>query len=328
MKHVSLLAFASLFAAVSALAVPSINDVRLVDNEYDAILGGTLEVDLAGPGAEFVYCDLTQGDSTTRIYLQGSGVDWSCTLPPCPAGGVTISITAEDAAGNTSSYIDQPFMVTENTTDERGLTNQRYPNLNGWASSGGNLDSDWYGVGYSRNTAVPQSITLRGTFTDAIPANTASTAGGFVRTRSKVTDGLGSLWFKAKMTELNTKDGTIVIDRVTSTGSGLTAKYTYKELAEITVPAATGVAEWHQFHVLVQDYPSSTTDRPFYRIRNRTMAESNSDSDRFAVAVDVCDIVLTPVIPDVRIYKDELDYAPGYPSILVPVAVLKDRKSV
>ena len=317
MKHVSLLAFASLFAAVSALAVPSINDVRLVDNEYDAILGGTLEVDLAGPGAEFVYCDLTQGDSTTRIYLQGSGVDWSCTLPPCPAGGVTISITAEDAAGNTSSYIDQPFMVTENTTDARGLTNQRYPNINSWANSGTALDADWYGVEYARNSAVPQAITIRGTTTSAVPNPTASTAGGSIRTRSQVADGVGALWFKAKMSNLGTTDGSLIFEKYTVTLKNGRPVYTFHPIAEIMVPSATGVAEWHQFHILVQDAPATAADQAYYRIRNATMADN--DTDRENKSIDVCDIVLTPVIPDVRIYKDELDYAPGFPSIRDPI---------
>ena len=322
MKHVSLLAFASLFAAVSALAVPSINDVRLVDNEYDAILGGTLEVDLAGPGAEFVYCDLTQGDSTTRIYLQGSGVDWSCTLPPCPAGGISISITAEDAAGNTSSYIDQPFMVTENTTDARGLTNQRYPYLNDWTTTEtgiGNLDANWYGALVARNTAVPQSITLLGDTSPSTPPAYQGATAGFSRTRAKLLDGVGSIWFKAKMSNLESGDGTLIVDKITSTGSGTKTRYFYHPIAEITVPAATGVAEWHQFHILIQDYPESTADRAYFRIRNHTESASGNASDLSAVAIDLCDIVLTPVIPDVRIYKDELDYAPGFPSIRDPI---------
>lgn len=313
MKHVSLLAFASLFAAVSALAVPSINDVRLVDNEYDAILGGTLEVDLAGPGAEFVYCDLTQGDSTTRIYLQGSGVDWSCTLPPCPAGGVTISITAEDAAGNTSSYIDQPFMVAENTTDARGLTNQRYPNINSWATSGSNLDDDWYGANYSRNVAVPQSITLNApTVADADPITnkgSVQNGTGLIRTSDKVVDGVGSLWFKAKTSELTSSDGELKIAKFTSTGSGRNKIWYIHPITEVTVPRATGVAEWHQFHILLQDSPANATEQAHYVIYNNSVG----------IAIDLCDIVLTPVIPDVRIYKDELDYAPGFPSIKDPI---------
>ena len=316
MKHVSLLAFASLFAAVSALAVPSINDVRLVDNEYDAILGGTLEVDLAGPGAEFVYCDLTQGDSTTRIYLQGSGVDWSCTLPPCPAGGVTISITAEDAAGNTSSYIDQPFMVAENTTDARGLTNQRYPNINSWANSGAALDTDWYGVGYARNTAVPQSITLRGTAAEETPTATGSSSVGSIGTNLGMAGGLGSLWFKAKMVS-GAPQGHLVIEKITydriSPRTGAPIFNNPETIAEVIVPEPQGVAEWHQFHILFQDSAETAT----YRIRNTTLADNANDREN--KAIDLCDIVLTPVIPDVRIYKDELDYAPGFPSIQDPI---------
>ena len=121
------------------------------------------------------------------------------------------------------------------------------------------------------------------------------------------------------MSNQGTADGTLVIDKITARVVAGFTRYTYKTIAEITIPKATGVAEWHQFHVLVQDYPATTSAQAYYRIRNNTPSGGSTSAELNSVAIDVCDIVLTPVIPDVRIYKDELDYAPGFPSIRDPI---------
>ena len=312
--------FAALLAASAAFAeAPAINNVGLEPGTiYDALLGGKLVVDLQSAGAKYVYADWTLDNTNVRLYLDGEGTDWSCQLPPCHTGLVSVVVTTEDEQGNKQSYMQQDFRVYENTTDPQGLTNQRCPDLMGWGGSSGNLDADWYGQGLTHEISTrPQMVTLRGTTTEATPTPTGTTAGGFVRTRAVLSDGVGSVWFKAKMAETNVTDGRLVLEKITYTLLNGRPLYSYKELATISIPPAAGNYEWHQFHLIVQDSPESDSDKGYFRIRNKTLADS--DSDRANKAIDLCEIVLTPVIPDVAIYKDEADYSPGYPSILDPI---------
>ena len=296
-------------------APPAIVDVRLV-GEYDPVNGGLLEVDLAGPGAKYVYAEWSQGSVHTRVYLEGEGQTWSGTLPACSAGSVTVSVEAEDENGNVSDqpWPAQSYPVAENTTSPRGLTPQRYPLMTEWTAS--SLGTHWTGNGYSRNAAVPQAITLRGTATEETPTATGAGSGGSIRTNLGMEGGLGSLWFKAKMVT-GAPQGRLVVEKITydkiSPRTGAPIFNAPTTVAEVTVPAPQGVAEWHQFHLLFQD----PAENAAYRIRNKTLAEDANDRDN--KAIDVCDIVLTPVIPDVKIWKDELDYAPGYPSIQDPI---------
>lgn len=316
MKHASLLALAALFAAVPALAVPDINDVRLVDNEYDALLGGTLEVELAAAGAELVYCDWTQGDTTVRIYLEGSGINWSCALPPCRAGGVSVAVTAEDAEGRKSSFIDQPFMVTENTTDPAGLNSYRYPDLTEWNTLTGGTDPDWIPKNFDRVAGISQMVRLRGTSNPSEPPMTAKAIfqSGAFYTR-KISDGVGSIWFKAKTAGRKYPGGQLKILKFVTKGKSSRRVCTYMELATLSVPAASGLYEWHQFHVILQDEADVHNDE----ICDDQKAQYVIYNDSPATPIDICDIVLTPLIPDVVVYKDEADYAPGYPSLQDPI---------
>ena len=322
-KFLPCVLFAAFLAASAAFAAaPAINDVKLEPGTiYDALLGGTLLVDLESEGAQYVYADWSLDDTNVRLFLEGEGTSWSCQLPPCHTGVVSVVVTAEDEQGHTQSYMQQDFRVYENTTDPKGLTNQRFPNFVGWASSGAALDDDWAGYNYSR--PVPQAVRLNGSSSEAVPGFSAATAGGFVRTRAPVMDGVGSIWLKAAMANTNRQDGgKLSIERITwISGTGARAKYNIEEVAEVDVPAATGFYEWHQFELILQrENPSlADTDVGYFRIRNKTVATGTTSADLLDSSIDVCDIVLTPLIPDVRIYKDEADYSPGYPSILDPI---------
>lgn len=317
-KLLSCVLFSALFASFPALAVPAISSVS-VATDSDALNGAQIEVTLASSGAKYVYCDWWQGDTSVRVYLTGSGTQWSGTLPACHAGNASFLVFAEDEAGEIANWTEQSYNIAENTTDPRGLTNQRYPNLVEWGTSSGNLDADWYGQGITHDaSSSPQMVRLRGTTTDATPGVSASTAGGFVRTIRQVTDGVGSIWFKAKMANTNAPNGTLIIEKITYSGTPpFNIVYAYHPIVEVQVPHATTDYEWHQFHLILQDYPDTAADRAYYRIRNKTMADDANDREN--KAIDLCDIVLTPLIPDVKIFKDETDYSPGYPSILDPI---------
>lgn len=316
-KLLSCVLFSALFASLPALAVPAISSVS-VATDSDALNGAQIEVTLASSGAKYVYCDWWQGDTSVRVYLTGSGTQWSGTLPACHAGNASFLVFAEDEAGEIANWTEQSYNIAENTTDPRGLTNQRYPNLVEWGTSSGNLDADWYGQGITHDaSSSPQMVRLRGTTSDATPTPTGTTAGGFIRTRARFADGLGSVWFKAKMATTNTPAGTLVLEKITYTLKNGRPLYAYEDLATVTVPQMSSDYEWHQFHLIIQDYPETDSDQAYYRIRNKTLADT--DADRANKAIDLCDIVLTPVIPDVAVYKDPADYSPGYPSILDPI---------
>lgn len=316
-KLLSCVLFSALFASLPALAVPAISSVS-VATDSDALNGAQIEVTLASSGAKYVYCDWWQGDTSVRVYLTGSGTQWSGTLPACHAGNASFLVFAEDEAGEIANWTEQSYNIAENTTDPRGLTNQRYPNLVEWGTSSGNLDADWYGQGITHDVSTtPQMVRLRGTTSDATPTPTGTTAGGFIRTRARFADGLGSVWFKAKMATTNTPAGTLVLEKITYTLKNGRPLYAYEDLATVTVPQMSSDYEWHQFHLIIQDYPETDSDQAYYRIRNKTLADT--DADRANKAIDLCDIVLTPVIPDVAVYKDPADYSPGYPSILDPI---------
>ena len=297
-----------------------------IEANSDALVGAELAVTVTGTPAEVVYADWAQGNTKVRVYLdnQDNSSAWSCVLPSCHAGFASVSVTAEDALGNTATFPEQQYSISENTANaNQGLTNRRYPNMSDWtepAGYTGTLDSNWYGAAVRRNSSIPQMIRILGTTDDtAVPAQSDGTVAGFIRTNGKLVTGVGSLWFKAKMANTNALGGSLVIDKITSVGTGINAIYTYHKLAEVSVPQATSGFEWHQFHLIIQDAPATTADRAYYRIRNNTQAADTSQESRESVAVDIQDIILTPVIPDVAVYKDPADYSPGYPSILDPI---------
>ena len=318
----------ALFAALPAFAVVPeiINGGVMIEQDSDALTGANISVELDGPGAKYVYCDWTQGNSTVRVYLAeaASGTEWVGILPAGHAGKAAVFVYVEDEDGNVSnSGSPQEYDIEENTTDARGLSNQRYPDFTKWALSGAALDNDWAGYNYTRLSNMKQMVRLPGAPTEAVPGFSATTGGGFVRTRNPIMDGVGSIWLKAHMSNTNRLDGgKLSIERITwISGTGSRAKYNFEEVAEIRIPPAKGDFEWYQYHLLLQitNPSTATTDLGYFRIRNKTVASSNTEEEIANAAIDIQDIVLTPLIPDVKIVKDELDYSPGYPSILDPI---------
>ena len=315
-----------------SLALPALADLgtpALVWPEsVDAATGVSLTVSAPG-NPDWVYADVRQDRNRFRVYFaKGSGDVWTGALPPGKAGTAYVRIVSESADGEQTLTVEQPVSYVETGREAMALTNQRYPFINTWTVStvssieGQRVDNDWHVVRGSK--PFSQGILLQGAITNYCPKPpSANDGGGYVLTYNRIANGVGSLWFKAMMAETNAvAGGTLSVERITfTTKQGRRLYDSPKVVAEIHVPAATvATNEWHQFHLLIQDVPTDTTDRPLYRIRNSTLASGGSDDELNVVAICLQDIVLTPPIPDVRVYKDELDYAPGYPSILDPVA--------
>ena len=293
----------------------------------DAATGAAISATVNGGEAAYVYAEVTQGNNTFLAFLSSSGSSWSGTLPPAKAGTASVRIVAEPAEGEPASTVAQPVTYVEAGTAATALTNQRYPAINKWPTSlpsDGILDDDWMGRNLDRENTTVHAVRLVGSSSTSIPPYSGGGAGGTLRTIVPVADGVGTIWLKAKMANTNrVEGGVLILERITwVSGVGALARYNIQPLAELEIPAATAYDEWHQYHVVLQsDNPSTARkDQGYYRIRNKTVAESSGTIDCANASVEVCDIVLGPLLPDVRVYKDELDYTPGYPSILDPVA--------
>ena len=319
MKHAILPAIlAALVAAAPASAAPGITGHE-VDQDSDALTGAEITVSLDGPGAEYVYCDWTQGDTTVRVYLQGSGTEWTGVLPANHAGSAGVRLYVEDAQGGREGYPNYPeffYNIAENTTDSNGLNAWRYPNLTDWSNLTGGTDPDWTAQNCDRVTGISQLVRLRGTANHANPPMTTKAAfqSGAFYTR-KVGDGVGSIWFKAKVSGRQYNGGQLKILKFTSKGKSSRRTCYYQELATVTIPRATSVYEWHQVHIVLQDEADIHDESKC----DDHMAQYVIYNDSPASPIDICDIVLTPLIPDVIVTKDEADYAPGYPSLQDPI---------
>ena len=337
---VAVAAFVYAFALPSfaqGVANPSIQNLQCQANENmpaDSLLSPIIEV-MTQNNPALVYVDWWETDdplNVVRVFLTKSGSLWTGNLPVNHAGNARYIVYAEDAAGNAYPYkqngavVVGKYVIEENNTDPKGMTNQRCPNLQAWIldnSSGvADVDSDWYGEEIRKDSSIPQLISLLGTTTAQTPLATKANrnpivAGGFVRTSDAVKDGVGSLWFKARMGSTNSLGGTLSVERIPFSISERTGRKIFEDPQEIEVvqvPRARAYDQWQQFHLILQDNPGTNF---VYRIRNKTMADN--EAERTVQAIDVCDIVLTPLIPDVAIVKDEMDYDPGYPSIQDPV---------
>lgn len=327
------------FAAVSALAVSDI-DALYPQSDSDALSGAHVEVVLDGTDAERVWCEWSQGDTQVRVHLLQNAVDpykWEGTLPPCHQGRAYVRAVAEDAEGNRSyrprlDAAPERYDIAENETDEDGLTVVRYPNFSNWSAlttlknSRDPDTADWFYRFVTRDEqALPQVVGLQGTLdpatTNPVPLN-GSPASGSIWCH-KISTGVGSMWFKARMAYTNLVDGgELIIGKLLTKGpAGRFREWRFREITRVRVPPAEQAEQWYQFHLILQDVAdvgdSALSDDGManYIIYNN----SYSPTGRTESQVDICNVVLTPLIPDVAIYKDEVDYAPGFPSVEDPI---------
>ena len=337
---------ALLLAALPSLAAPSITYVA-VETPADALVGAQVEALVPG-GAAYVWADLTLGKSRTRTYLTNDAGDhWTARLPPCHAGSATVALFAEDADGAVVSGGTRSVTFTENTSDTRGLTEQRYPDIYAWpqwpTTSGAAMpgtkqfSSGWFGYGCQKESTTQRYFTLYAAANGDDPDPEAQTrtqyhtgSGGLIKTQAAL-DGIGTLWLKAKMCTKNVDDerfvpGVLAVDLVQDNGrTGLNKRYRVKKIAEFTVPAPEARNQWHQFRLVIQDLLDDETDwgKSWHlQIRNKTDA-TNLDGTNNRLygtdAIDICDIVLAPPVPDVEVHRFEMDYEPGFPNVLDPL---------
>ncbi len=325
---VAVAAFVYAFAHPSfaqGVANPSIQNLQCQANENmpaDSLLSPIIEV-MTQNNPALVYVDWWETDdplNVVRVYLTKSGSLWTGNLPVNHAGNARYIVYAEDADGNAYPYkqngavVVGKYVIEENNTENAALSPLRFPDFTTWNKDDQDgLVNDYWWVSPARRITVPsipQAIRLQ-------PAYPSAPEGGYIQTMEMldqegniVEEGytLGSVWFKARTAESHGGEGTLVLERGHIDYD--VWDYVWTTVAEISVP--TGVSEWNQFHLIVQ-----AADKEVIRIRNSTEVASLSEAS--SGTIDVCDVVLTPLIPDVAIVKDEMDYDPGYPSIQDPV---------
>ena len=302
----------------------------------DALLGAEVDVGVQG-GASYVWVDMTQGKSRTRTYLTyDTGDHWAGRLPPAHSGPATVAFFAEDAEGVVVSGGTRTITLTENTTDPRGMTEQRKPSIRSWTVNSSGNGFTQGGTGWTVSDVSKSGIfvplRLKGALNEVgsykNQRQEPTGIGGFIRTTDGLTNGVGSVWLKARMYNANVGGGRAALDLVSiqklTVGSMTISSITSEELVEFEIPEQSGTSElveWNLFHFTFQMVPTNATDRFCLRIRNKTPEEPGTmDRDTYVHAICVMDVVVTPPIPDVVVTRDELDYAPGFPSVRDPLS--------
>lgn len=303
-----------------------------VESPADALLGAQVEAVVQG-GAAVVWADMTLGKSRTRTYLENDAGDhWSGRLPPAHSGTATVSFFAEDAEGVVVSGGTRSFTLFENTTDTRGMTEQRKPSIWDWVVNSSGNGFTGGGTGWAvrdankDGTGIP--LILKGALNEVGTVSEEYRVdpdgiGGYMRTSMYLTNGIGSVWLKARMLNTEVGGGRAALDLVWSRRSGRNTYYRTEELVEFEIPERpnTGaLAEWNLFHFTLQRIPTNATDQFTLRIRNKTIEDDNGDRNAYERAICVMDVVITPPIPDVAVSRDELDYAPGFPNVRDPIS--------
>jgi len=257
----------------------------------------TLAVTATGHTA--VWVTFTYKGATWRLPMTGTGGDnYSVLMPVMGAGTVSYEIyggTAFDPYSDSTSEAVLPASGTYTYVNSETLSVQRQPDLAVWRSVtgdniySGNLDDGWRATSIGVN--FDKTVNLAGGLApQAEPSNPS------LRTRSALT--VGSIWIKAQFLG-SEGEGTLFIEKSTSANPNL--PHTLVE--QLDVPYTSN---WIEFRVDLND------DTPaYYRIRHPSGFDSNT--------IIIQDIVVTAPTPDVVLFKDEVDYSPGYPSRTDPV---------
>ena len=341
---------ATFFATSSTFAAPGrllVGETHTTSGTYDVLENVWL---ILTPGAGEVYdeawVDWMQDSTRVRVYLSTtdnppdtgiSGTLWSAKLPVNHAGTAYYSYTVVSNGveipffKNPDPNVTDPdqkywsYTIEENYDSANTLGNQRYPNISSWENTAAMLtplDDSWYGAYYSHSkTVVSSKIQLLGT-TDATTDPIANQGGAVQSSRGLlrspiIAGGIGSIWLKARMSSTESGEGLLRVARMTKTGSGRNTRWWPVDIASIRVPPAEEPNQWQQFRLVVQEPPQTeTANQAYYLIYNNTFSGTGRREED---AIDVCDIVLTPPIPEVEIVKDRVDYSPSLPSILDPI---------
>ena len=310
----SLCAALAFLFALPAAAKPSFSQAKIdgwdtgeAVTTFDVLSPPEVQVNVSN--GTFAWIRWEQDETSVDIPMTASGNTWFGRLPVNHAGSAKFWFYAVDETGVENSTGPFDITLTENTTTEPGLTNQRFPNINSWTittanqNNGANLDTAWYGAAMVAGD-FKQFAILKGA------ASTNSSAGGTIRTRQQL-PAIGSIWFKARSTRASETAGTLVVEKGITTGTGRWAVTDFTPYKTFSVPYST--VNWTQYHLVLQDF------EPTDQLRFRNTSPSTSADDTNNNRIELMDIVITPLIPDVVIHKDELDYRPGYPSVQDPI---------
>ena len=298
-----LLFVATLLACASlSRAVPVIDEtsIRIGDTPASNIptfaATDTPAVTATITDAAVAWVQLVTDAGTTRVYLENSGTQWTGTMPPTRSGDVVWQIYATD---------DESQVVTRqvfrySVTDE--LPDARYPALDTWRGQLTGSTTQTLGSWNVRNIRMSRvgQVSLPGS------ASPSASSQSYIRS-SAIAGGVSTIYFKARNMDTNT---TAVL-----TFDVMRNAIAIVESFSIELPSSENT-EFVQYAVPI--HSSTTLDGSYiFRFRNAT-AYPNPDTASQST-IDITDIFIAPMIPDVVITKESLDYEPGYPSVLDPV---------
>ena len=298
-----LLFVATLLACASlSRAVPVIDEtsIRIGDTPASNIptfaATDTPTVTATITDAAVAWVQLATDAGTTRVYLENSGTQWTGTMPPTRSGDVVWQIYATD---------DESQVVTRqvfrySVTDE--LPDARYPALDTWRDQLTGETTQTLGSWNVRNIQMSRvgQVSLPGS------ASASASSQSYIRS-SAIAGGVSTIYFKARNMDTNTT--AVLTFDVMRNAIAIVQSFS------IELPSSENT-EFVQYAVPI--HSSTTLDGSYiFRFRNAT-AYPNPDTASQST-IDITDIFIAPMIPDVVITKESLDYEPGYPSVLDPV---------
>ena len=298
----------------SALASPSVGTVspaKLANSTLTCDVLSPPAVTVGATGADWVRAEVwgdytpNGGHGAVHVYLSKSGNNWTGTLPVDRAGTMSVRFTAgNDATGETTTSRVYSYKTTENTTSADALgparrpvwsvENPFYTAWNGTTERSGTV-AGWTGT-FVRMPSGRRFISLYGSAFDEPEFQSQ------IGTENSLS--VGSIWFKTQGYSTNAPM-TLVVERVNGT--------TRETIQTIEIPARSSLNDvtWTQHHIVLESGGAG-------RINFRNATRSSS-ADRADVQIRITDIVITPPQPDVKIYRLESDYEPGFPSVQDPV---------
>ncbi|MBR1836829.1 MAG: hypothetical protein IJ783_06035 [Kiritimatiellae bacterium] len=329
----------ALASAAVASAAPQISAVRIGGTDpssasspatFDAYAAPAVTATVSGAARAWV--EFKQGAyvsggepaamTDVMIPMTGSGTSWSATMPVIGAGAVSWSVVAEDDAGETAVSGEYSYTVTDDLgalrhPDFTVLTADSY-----WRTTP--LGRKASGVMNNSKWRASYITCLVGTHSLELPPRVLGTNGkasnySYMRS-NEAFDGIGTIWFKARYPNGTNgfESATLDVQASTKIGTG------YETVETVAVPAGE---EWTQFRLVcnldenlyLQFYNGNVFERT---IVDGTSTPSSVDITEWENQnrIEISDIAITPIAPDVDAVADALDYTPGYPSISDPVS--------
>ena len=306
--------FAVLLVPAAASAAPTVvfgaEDALKLDNQSFDVLSPP-SVSVTADGADWVRAEVWQADTpngdhgAVHLYLARSGSSWSGTLPVNHAGATFVRFRAgDDSTGETAVTQTYRYVATENFESADALGPVRRPV---WGAQGawyrawaGSTDKSGTVAGWTATSVrMPSATSI------ILNGSSAPVASRHSQISTENSIAAGTIWFKARG---NTRefDAELIVERIVGT------KRTTLQTVKIPAKTDDNDASWTQYQIVLQDSTEG-------RIGFRNAAYSTSGSVRDASAVLITDIIITSPQPDVKIYRHDADYEPGFPSVMDPI---------